>query len=386
MEKPVEGSSAFEVASGCPAVKLETDTTGQYSAQVLPGIHRVAIPHDAASHPSLFEHNAYSDFEIEGWAGNTTPSFIDEFSEQLKEDGNGNFNHSDPDYIQWDASEKLQWNQSASYPGYPDINPELALPSDAYERIDFVYNPTPRVVVEQTQPLSPDPGCDSTRLQGLPTSLGDIFIGQASVELEYDGVDYASPSAFYLEAYRLGAEDVQPDAYDGTPPFPFGLPVMNSGAQYCANIQAKCTLPRHMMATLFRMNPRSLALTTKWRSKTPCLILKTSLLFSSNSKGASTMVSKLQHPPMTRRTSSREDFSYRPVQGDQQISTWKPFSDIIDDQIDPASLPGILHNPDGTVAFDHNRFDAILFGGFVSAPGVPVSAEPTLEFILRDPR
>ena len=140
--------------------------------------------------------------------------------------------------IQWDASEKSQWNQR-SYPGYPDINPELALPSDAYERIDFVYNPTPRVVVEQTQPLSPDPGCDSTRLQGLPTSLGDIFIGQASVELEYDGVDYASPSAFYLEAYRLGAEDVQPDAYDGTPPFPFGLPVMNSGAQYCANIQAK---------------------------------------------------------------------------------------------------------------------------------------------------
>lgn len=385
-ENGVEGSSAFEISTGCPAVEVETDLTGQYSAQVLPGLYRVAVPHDAANHPGLFGHNPYSDFNITGWAGNTTPSFIDEFAHLIKDDGNGGFNINDPEYTQWSTLEKSVWNQDATYPGYPAVSQDLALPVDAYDRIDFVYQPTPVVSVEQTQPKTSEPGCESTRLSALPSSLGEIFIGTAAIEVAYDGQDYVSPSAYYLESYRRGVEDPGVDAYDGTPPFPMGLPVLNSGNTYCASIKAKMQFSTAFGGHEFSDeaevfgNGYQVAIQNTLSNPQDFPFIP---LDAAGGAPYSFQAAAPSYDPTN--LVPRGFLSVKLYKGNQHISSWQPFSTIIDTGIDTGTIPGIFKNPDGTTAFDHNKFDAILFGGFVSAPSVPVSAEPTLEFILRDP-
>ena len=84
MEKPIEGSSSFELATTCPAVQITTDTTGQYDVLVLPGIYRAATTADNANHPSIFSTNTFSDFTIIGWTGESVTSWIDEFAAQLQ--------------------------------------------------------------------------------------------------------------------------------------------------------------------------------------------------------------------------------------------------------------------------------------------------------------
>ena len=53
---------------------------------------------------------------------------------------------------------------------------------------------------------------------------------------------------------------------------------------------------------------------------------------------------------------------------------------------DLTSVPGLMKSPvDQSILLQPDRFDAILMGSYISAPPVPISSDPELDFILRDP-
>ncbi|MDG2426288.1 MAG: hypothetical protein P8M07_06875, partial [Flavobacteriales bacterium] len=388
MEKPIEGSASYELAATCPAVQITTDIKGQYDVQVLPGIYRAATSADNAAHPNVFSANSFSNFTLTGWTGAAVSSWIDEFAGHLQDDGSGGYNANDPDYKQWNTTEKRAWDQEATYPGH-DLGGEAATPDDAYDRLDFVFKPEPRVAVEQIQPKTDQSGtvkCDTARATGLHASLGNVFIGLTEVEITHDLVKYISPAASYLEGYRRGVQDPAADAYDGTPPFPLGLPVLNSGSRYCTSITAELAFSTSFddhtfsdVAELYGTDYKvSIMNTLSYPQDSKFIDLDAAGGIAYDFKAAAPTYNPGDIVP-------RGLLSIQLFRGDQSMATWQPFGQIIDPSTDVSTLPMIHKAPDNTTSFSHNRFDAILMGSFVSAPAVPVSAEPTLEYILRDP-
>ena len=72
--------------------------------------------------------------------------------------------------------------------------------------------------------------------------------------------------------------------------------------------------------------------------------------------------------------------------GGYVIDTWQPFAHVIPTTTEVEALPQAYTSPStGEVAFQHNRFDAIILGEYVASDPVPVSTDPVLDFILRDP-
>ena len=70
----------------------------------------------------------------------------------------------------------------------------------------------------------------------------------------------------------------------------------------------------------------------------------------------------------------------------QPIATWSPFASIMGDNANLENVPGLLKHPTNqNIELRTNRFDAIILGSYVSAPPVPISSDPSLDFILRDP-
>ncbi len=100
----------------------------------------------------------------------------------------------------------------------------------------------------------------------------------------------------------------------------------------------------------------------------------------------------MTHLLSIRMTSFREDFiSLQLFRGSESIAQWRPFETLIPETLPLDSVPFLLRSQvtgsDGIkpLVYQRGTFNAIILGEYMATANVPVSAEPVLEFVLRDP-
>ena len=405
-ENPVENSESFSLAHTCPAVQVTTDIKGQYDVLVTPGHYRMATPHDAAGFPAIFSKNDYSDLDVMGWEGEPVDSWVHAFRDATKDDGEGNYNINDPAYAQWKTVAKTEWNQELQYPG-KSISGD-ALPEDAYHRIDLVHRPDPTIRVLQTS--ADDSGvCSRNRHEHIYEPLEDVFLGETHLTIDNENGLFASPLAESLvsyQQYRTSQEDELDSeaSFDGAIPFLMGLPVIKSNMLYCMNVK-----PVQEYKTQFLKSDSThydfASSDILWGNNYQLAILNG--LGSSIDMDAqpSDVGQEFLQVELTAEDSSgftygfygieptfnlndqipRAQLSIQLMLGDIPKAQWRPFEKIIKPDDDLTTVPSLLKTPAGEIIYQHSLFTAIILGSFEEVAGVPVSRDPYLEWILRDP-
>ena len=386
----------------CPAVRVTTDTLGQYDVQLLPAQYRIATAGDSDSENSNVWNGpvTWTGFEVDGWRGypnndtiaNTNRTWASAFAEYIKD------NADDQTYTSWDMTSKQSWNQSQMYPNYPSTGNQTYLPSDAYQRRDLIFEPEPELSVRQlvsTNTNNNSAFCNITNPALLPDSLS-VFLGESELIVrDASGDEYISPLMHHLIAHQVAVSDTAINNVDLVPPFPLGLPIIQTGRQYCAAILA-----------MRRYEARISSLNYIFRDTAAVFGNNYMLSIDNTLSNASSTTQTISL------TAGDQGTAYgftggQPTRGQNNgiptgnlriqlhengnvRSTWNPFSSIMGEDPVLTEVPGLLLNQTDTltgnsIGFRTNRFDAIILGFNENTPPVPVSSDPELDFILRDP-
>lgn len=391
------------LAELCPAVEVTTNTAGEYDVQLLPGQYRIATSQDNTD-PSIetWNTNSWTDFKIEGWKGNsestdisnTGATWVSAFAQHIKDDGSGGYSNGDvTSYSIWDMTSKQVWDQTAEYPDYPGTDSDEFVPSDAYARIDLVFQSDVEISVNQLSPTTSDAQsiCATSNAPFLSEELGDIFLGEREFTVRNAAnEEFLSPTMLHLLAHKTGVADPVVNELDLVPPFPLGLPIIKMGMEYCSSIQAI----RKFEADIASLN-YSFQDTAEVKGNQYSFSIQNTL---SDPQFVSDIPLSLEdggtaygftgtQPAFN--PNDRVPRGYLKIElkkNGQTITTWNPFASVMGDNADLATVPGLMKSPiDQTILFQTDQFDAIIFGNYVSAPPVPISTDPSLDFILRDP-
>ena len=84
-------------------------------------------------------------------------------------------------------------------------------------------------------------------------------------------------------------------------------------------------------------------------------------------------------------------FRYSSMRGSESVAQWSPFETLIPESMPLDSVPFLLRSQIAEssgirpLVYQRGTFNAIMLGEYMATADVPVSAEPVLEFVLRDP-
>ena len=79
------------------------------------------------------------------------------------------------------------------------------------------------------------------------------------------------------------------------------------------------------------------------------------------------------------------------MRGSESVAQWSPFETLIPESMPLDSVPFLLRSQIAEssgirpLVYQRGTFNAIMLGEYMATADVPVSAEPVLEFVLRDP-
>lgn len=415
-EYGMSDSPVTELAQQCPAVQVTTDLHGQYDVELLPGQYRIATSIDNVD-PTIptWSRNSFTGFTVEGWMGNAESTFIGNstntwitaFPQHIKDNGSGGYSDGDvSSYSIWDMTTKQSWDQGAAYPSQPNVDGTTYTPSDAYARVDLIFNPSVELTVNQLDMITNDAGevmCANDNPRALNASLGPVFLGEKSLTVKNSaGVEYISPMMQHLMAHKTGVEDNEVNEIDLVPPFPLGLPLIKMGAQYCSAIKAirkyDVSLPSPEYSYISADGtpmPYEVKDTTVVKGEQYTLSIQNTL---ADPQFVST-IALANEDAGTAYAFAGAVPSYDPIdliprgfmqikllENGQEKATWNPFTAVMGNSPNLSEVPGLMKSPvDNSILLQNDRFDAILMGEYISAPPVPISSDPELDFILRDP-
>ncbi|MDC0600383.1 hypothetical protein OAO65_03645 [Flavobacteriales bacterium] len=392
------------LAELCPAVEVTTNTAGEYDVQLLPGQYRIATSQDNTD-PSIetWNTNSWTDFTIEGWKGSsestdigsTGSTWVSAFAQHIKDDGSGGYSNGDvTSYSIWDMTTKQEWDQTAQYPDYPGTASDEFIPSDAYARIDLVFNPEVEISVTQLTSTADSNGglvCQNTNSPYLNSSLGDVFLGEKELTVtDNSGDEYISPLMQHLMAHQSGVADPTVNNVDLVPPFPLGLPIIKTGGHYCSAIKAirkfEANIPSQSYTFLDTMIVKGNQYNWDIQNTLSDPQFVSEVALSNDDAGTAYGFAGTAPSWNPNDRIPRAFLQIKLKENGQPIATWSPFASIMGDNANLENVPGLLKHPTNqNIELRTNRFDAIILGSYVSAPPVPISSDPSLDFILRDP-
>lgn len=400
-EYPDEASSNAILAHQCPTVILETDDLGQYDVQLLPAHYRIAHNSDFNTSQDNFD-NEKLDYQqivsmstwpinVEGWK-HTPPDWYDEaFPQHTKDLGEG-----DLEYARWDMTDALNWSQEEEYPDATS-NSGPFHPEDAFARVDLVYRASPELTVRQTQfiPDGDSGTCDPSNSSALIPELGNTFLGDTLLIVGPQGSQYASPLQTHLKAHYQSWSD--PDLtpadqanYAAVPPFPVGLPTIHSETPYCSRIDAiekyGCTYDNE--GTQYDFDETIPVVDSQYEIKITNTLSnpQDNLSIPLDSDGGTTYQFLGALPAYD--ASESTPLGHLVIQlykGPNVQDNWQPFSHLFQSS-DYSGIP-MLMTEIGTTnpLLDPNKFTAIILGSRVASTPIPISTDPALDFVLRDP-
>ena len=402
-EYGMSGSPVTELAQQCPAVQVTTDLHGQYDVELLPGQYRIATSFDNVD-PTIatWSRNSFTGFTVEGWMGNaesttignSSNTWITAFPQHIKDNGSGGYSDGDvSSYSIWDMTTKQSWDQGAAYPSQPNVEGTTYTPSDAYARVDLIFNPSVELTVNQLDMITNDAGevvCANDNPRALNASLGPVFLGEKSLTVKNGaGVEYISPMMQHLMAHKTGVEDDVVNDIDLVPPFPLGLPLIKMGTQYCSAIKAirkyDVSLPAmsHEVKDTTVVKGEQYTLSIQNTLADPQFVSTIALANEDAGTAYGFAGAAPSYDPID--LIPRGFMQIRLLENGQEKATWNPFAGVMGNNPNLSEVPGLMKSSDQSILLQNDRFDAILMGEYISAPPVPISSDPELDFILRDP-
>ena len=401
---PFDISPAVPSLATCPAVKLTTDpTTGQYDARILPTKYRPAVggaTGDADSffakydHPNSTTSNGILQvITVEGWQlempgqDATFPGWDYAFRNELLVGDDGAQNPNIEDYVVIEGDNLNALSSFAAPSTYNQEAQTIGIPTTGgavYDRKDLVYITPTELTAYQKVATTPEECTASTTNVLDATIVGDRFLGETRLMRPIGNKNYLAPLDGYLyhAAGNLNENRIA---------FPAGLPLISTASKYCMQIKAV-----QKYSTSFSYADQTGANQThSITSESPAhgenykLNIFNSLATNPN--------------PPEETLSSADGYSYFFVGAEpaQPTSTdpiprgtmtltlispegtvgWQPWKNLIS-----ANTIGLLKHPEtGNVIFNDNQFNAIIIGDYLAGEPIPVSTDPTLQLILRDP-
>ena len=422
--EPVEGANTYTQNATCQAVKITTDTLGQYEVKLLPKHYRISIPSDTSTSvsalaPEMFDHlGGFQNFGVEGWqlampahdANNGGHPWVAAFNAFIRADQGGTYNPQQADYQIWDMTAKTPWSQSTQYPEFSDVSDTEALPfdnlnstsDDVYARVDMVYDPRVELNVSQkTAAINSDSegsstkDCDYTAEQMRLPALSNTFLGEIDLFASDAEGDYRSPLDAFLATYAGSFNDEIVDVNDSVFPFPAGLPIVYESEMYCLDLSAgqhqKVELLNELGEVYYSFEDTIKVFGSAYKFSITNTLNSGSNQSTLNLDSASTGYSFIARQPTEDNSEGvsipKGNLNINLLKDGVVVDHWYPFKHLIPLTQDTKDIPGVLYdmnNPE-TSLFHHGRFDAIILGEYVATNPVPVSSDPTLDFILRDP-
>ena len=405
-----EGVATYFQNDKCPAVQITTDTlTGQYEAFLLPSRYRISIGPDSASDKAhLFNPiGGFQDLSVSGWQLETPPHsvlgkpWVAAFSNHVMAYASGEYNPIKADYTIWDMTDRSIWNQTETYPLYPDVSNTDAYPTDnpnsslddVYERIDLIYNAPVELSVKQLT-RNGNNECDPDSDPISDPRLGNLFLGEVTLHGADRDNYYACPLDAFLNAYSQAVKD--PEDFNDTliAPFPAGLPLVRTYNKYCLELRAGQRFDVDLSAdggTYLYQD------TANVKGSNYDFVINNTLALPPNNLSTITLNEDSIHYDFTVKEPVENyggglveaptgNMNISLTYGGYVIDTWEPFAHLIPSTIAVEDIPSAYVVPStGEVAFRHDRFDAIILGEYNASQPVPVSTDPILDFILRDP-
>ena len=403
---PYELSVAIPDLATCPAVKVTTDPeTGQYDAEILPTKYRPAVGGTTGDADSFFDkyhqdtifiNQNLQVITVQGWQHATpgqgedgvTPGWDYAFREHLLVGDNGNQNPNIGDYMVIDGSKltsmssftaPVEYNQADTIHGIPTSG------ADVYDRKDLVYiAPSELTAFQKTATTEAECTTSTTRTLD-PNRVGDRFLGDTRIMRNIGDKSFLAA----LDGYLYHSADDTTD--DTRIPFPAGLPIISTATNYCLQVKA------------IQKYSTSISYQDEYAQNQTHTNTSTTPVFGDNYKLNIFNSLSLEPNPPVQTLTTGEGFSYwfagaeppgatatNPIplgamtltlESPEGLTGWQPWKDLFSE-----NTTGLLKVP-GTseIVFDPYRFDAVIIGDYLSGEPIPVSTDPTLELILRDP-
>ena len=404
---PQDVTAAVPDLATCPAVKVTTNpATGEYDALILPTKYRPAVggsSGDADAYFAKYNHPQETTsggilqvIEIDGWqlanpgegeAGVNFPGWDYAFRNELLVGDDGAQNPNIGDYMVIDGS-KLNAMSSFSAPAaYNQADGVTGIPTTGaavYDRQDMVYTAPTEISAYQKVATTAEECSTSTTRSLDESQVGNRFLGETRLFREVNGRKWLSPLDGYL--YHAAAAPNEQRIV-----FPAGLPIIQQQGQYCMQIQAIQKYQTSFSYPDINGTNQTVANTTDSPVYGPSYELSFYNSLATESTPASVNIPAAEgYSYFFKGGEPAQPTAADPIPRGQLTLTlstpqgfigWKPWQGMA-----TSTTTGLLKSPTtGQPIFDDFTFDAILMGQYESGEPIPVSTDPTLTMILRDP-
>ena len=400
---PQEVSVAVPDLATCPAVKVTTDpATGQYDALILPTKYRPAVGGATGDDDSFFakyhpdtitSEGILQVITVKGWQLETPgqdvtfPGWDYAFRNELLVGDDGAQNPNIGDYMVIDGSKLTSMSSFSAPAAYNQADGVTGIPvtgAAVYDRQDLVYTAPTEVSAYQKVATTAEQCSTSTARSLDESQIGDRFLGETRLYREVNARKWLAP----LDGYLYHAATVPAESRIV---FPAGLPLIQQQGQYCLHVEAIQKYATSFAYTDASGNSQTVANQTDSPVYGPDYELN---IFNSLSTDPNPT-------PVT--LSAAEGYSYFFIGGEPAQPTatdpiprgqmtltlstpggvvgWKPWNGLVS-----STTTGLLKHPvTGLSIFDDYVFHAIVMGQYEAGEPIPVSTDPTLSMILRDP-
>ena len=361
----------------CPAIPITTDTiSGHFDTKLLPEVYRIATLDDVslmnaastAAHFTQEELNLFptGNVSVEGWDYPTPQD--NEWYDALDGEDFILFLETDPNPT--DELLVIQENQN-----------QISKPAGSF-RADLMYEAPPSITTwqmgldlsDQTDVKCPT----SAQVTALPEVVKP-FIGSENLSIVVDGKKYMYDLRNHFDRYQ------DPTDNSAAEPFPFGMPLVEEDQLYCMGVAVTENYRMQIQDDVTTPDVNeSFFFEDQMLSSSPAFQLT---IYENISIDTVMNVSMNAQPVVVRiypQSKSYSDNGSIPLGTlDMSLTTesgtvhWSPFDDY-------TLWAGSLALPEALNVLDE-KFQAVILGDVITAPGTPISTAAELDMILRDP-